>query len=129
MVSYSLTQQLRSITEFRESLFSQCLAVKARSANDMLARGYKQSSRFGRWDPVLLSQGKAIQPYQAVGQRTYPVVYRAHIYFMSTLENRQKFMDNPLNYLRLPSPPPNVPVKLAIVGPPKSGKTMRKFRA
>lgn len=52
VVFYSLCQQLRSITDFRESLFSQCLAVRARQANEMLARGYKQSSRFGRWDPV-----------------------------------------------------------------------------
>ena len=52
VVFYSLCQQLRSITDFRESLFSQCLAVRARQANEMLAKGYKQSSRFGRWDPV-----------------------------------------------------------------------------
>ena len=73
-----------------------------------------------------LEQGCAIQPYQAPGRLTYPVVFRAHTYFMSSLENRQKFMDNPLHYLKLSNPPPVVPVKLAIVGPPKSGKTMRK---
>ena len=55
VVFYSLCQQLRSITDFRESLFSQCLAVRAKQANEMLARGYKQSSRFGRWDPVEVS--------------------------------------------------------------------------
>lgn len=126
VVFYSLCQQLRSITDFRESLFSQCLAVRARQANEMLAKGYKQSSRFGRWDPVLLEEGCAIQPYQASGRLTYPVVFRAHAYFMSTLENRQKFMDNPLHYLKLSSPPPVVPVKLAIVGPPKCGKSMCK---
>jgi len=124
VVFYSLCQQLRSITDFRESLFSQCLAVRAKQANEMLARGYKQSSRFGRWDPVELESGCAIQPYQAPGRLTYPVVFRAHTYFMSSLENRQKFMDNPLHFLKLDSPPPVVPVKLALVGPPKSGKTM-----
>ena len=54
MVFFTLQQQLRSIIDCRLSLFAQCLAVRAKQANQMLAKGYKQSSRFGRWDPVLV---------------------------------------------------------------------------
>lgn len=32
-------------------------------------------------------------------------------------------MNNPIKYICQPKPKPPVPVKIAIVGPPKSGKT------
>ncbi|KFQ26432.1 Adenylate kinase 9, partial [Merops nubicus] len=46
-----------------------------------------------------------------------------YIYFFSSKENRETFMKNPIKYIRQPKPKPAVPVKIAIVGPPKSGKT------
>ena len=71
VVFYSLCQQLRSITDFRESLFSQCLAVRARQANEMLAKGYKQSSRFGRWDPVEVN---FCQRYQTISRNRSDII-------------------------------------------------------
>lgn len=35
-------------------------------------------------------------------------------------------MLNPLKYLRQPQPTPSLPVKMAVIGPPKSGKTTGK---
>lgn len=35
-------------------------------------------------------------------------------------------MLNPLKYLRQPKPSPSLPVKIAVLGPPKSGKTTGK---
>lgn len=35
-------------------------------------------------------------------------------------------MSNPLKYLRQPKPSPAPPVKITVVGPPKSGKTTGK---
>ncbi|KFQ77607.1 Adenylate kinase 9, partial [Phoenicopterus ruber ruber] len=46
-----------------------------------------------------------------------------YIYFFSSKENKETFMKNPIKYIRQPKPKPAVPVKIAIVGPPKSGKT------
>ncbi|KFP78168.1 Adenylate kinase 9, partial [Acanthisitta chloris] len=46
-----------------------------------------------------------------------------YIYFFSSEENKEIFMNNPIKYIRQPKPKPSVPVKIAIVGPPKSGKT------
>ncbi|KFP37246.1 Adenylate kinase 9, partial [Chlamydotis macqueenii] len=46
-----------------------------------------------------------------------------YIYFLSSKENKETFMKNPIKYIRQPKPKPAVPVKIAIVGPPKSGKT------
>ena len=37
------------------------------------------------------------------------------------------FMQCPSRYLKQPSPRPVVPIKMAIIGPPKSGKTGRKY--
>lgn len=56
----------------------------------------------------------------------YPVIHRQYIYFLSNKETREKFMKNPIKYIRQPKPKPNMPLKIAIVGPPKSGKTTGK---
>jgi len=57
------------------------------------------------------------------GNPTFPAVYRQHVYFLSSAEARTQFMSNPLAFLCQPSPKPVVPIRVAIVGPPKSGKT------
>ncbi|KGL84236.1 Adenylate kinase 9, partial [Tinamus guttatus] len=46
-----------------------------------------------------------------------------YIYFLSSKENKEKFMKNPIKYICQPKPKPAMPIKIAIVGPPKSGKT------
>ena len=61
------------------------------------------------------------------GFPTYPCMYRQHIYFLSSASHRKAFIKDPLSYVRQPSPGPVVPVKLAIIGPPKCGKTTRTF--
>ena len=54
---------------------------------------------------------------------TFPALYRQHVYFLSSAEARTQFMANPLAFLCQPSPMLVVPIRIAIVGPPKSGKT------
>ena len=53
----------------------------------------------------------------------FPVIYHEHIYFLSSSSTREQFMSNPEKYLSQTPPRPGVPVRLAIVGPPKSGKS------
>lgn len=48
------------------------------------------------------------------------------MYFMSTSEARDQFAKNPYRYLHLPANCIPVPIRLAIVGPPKSGKSTGK---
>lgn len=57
----------------------------------------------------------------------FPVIYRQYIYLISTEENRERFMQSPTTYLQQKSPGPLVPLRLAIHGPPKSGKTTCVF--
>ena len=52
-----------------------------------------------------------------------PVIHRSYIYFLSSKKARAKFLQNPLYYLKQPTPLSVVPFKLSIIGPPKSGKT------
>lgn len=53
----------------------------------------------------------------------FPVIYHEYIYYLSSSSAREKFMTNPGRYLAQTPPGPQVPVRLAIVGPPKSGKS------
>lgn len=70
-----------------------------------------------------LSEGEIIKPMESSENPVYPVIHRQYIYFLSSKETKEKFMKNPIKYIRQPKPKPNMPIKIAIVGPPKSGKT------
>jgi len=74
-----------------------------------------------------VKEGDCIQPMSGVGYTTYPVVYRSHVYYMSSHTAREEFVNDPIKFLNQPTPKPVVPIKIAVVGPPKSGKTTRKF--
>ena len=60
--------------------------------------------------------------------KAWPVVYRQHVYFLSSKDARKKFVEDPLSFVDRPAIKPVVPIRLAIVGPPKSGKTTCKLR-
>lgn len=67
-----------------------------------------------------------IQPLPWPLNSSYPLIFHQYIYFFTSNENRSIFMMNPLKYLRQPKPTLSLPVKIAVVGPPKSGKTTGK---
>lgn len=52
IVRYLLTKKLRSIVQYRHSMFERVYTIKPKLAEKLLATGYKQISRFGRWCPV-----------------------------------------------------------------------------
>ena len=72
-------------------------------------------------------EGEVIQPMQGPGYQTYPALYRSFIYFFSSPSAREQFMQSPMMYLEQESPKPVVPIRMAIIGPPKSGKTTCKY--
>lgn len=67
-----------------------------------------------------------IQPLPWPLDNSYPLIFHQYIYFFTSNVNRSIFMMNPLKYLRQPKPTLSLPVKIAVVGPPKSGKTTGK---
>ncbi|XP_075718379.1 adenylate kinase 9 isoform X2 [Rhinoderma darwinii] len=123
IVHFQVFEKLKHIVENRASLFEKCYPVSLFLASRMLHVSYKHPSIFGRWDPVKLSQGEVIKPFRNQENPGYPLIYRQYIYFFSTKQNRDIFMKNPIKFIRQPKPQPSVPIRIAILGPPKSGKT------
>lgn len=70
-----------------------------------------------------LNEGDTIKAVDNADTPIYPVIHRQYIYFLSSKETKEKFMKNPIKYIRQPKPKPTVPIRIFIVGPPKSGKT------
>lgn len=124
IVYYILNRSLRPYVEYRQSIFERVYPLSEHMARQLLNNGYKQSSCLGCWCPVLLQENVSIQTINNSRNDRYPCIYRQHIYFLSSTEAREKFIKNPLTYLTKGTKPrPIVPMKLAILGPPKSGKT------
>lgn len=74
------------------------------------------------WD-VQYAEGDLLQHMQDPVNTSFPVLFHNFIYFFTSKETRNTFMVNPIKYLRQPKPNPSLPIKLAIIGSPKSGKT------
>ncbi|KAB1275605.1 Adenylate kinase 9 [Camelus dromedarius] len=123
IVQYMLNTKLKPLVENRASIFEKCYPISSRLAQKMLSFTYKYISSFGYWDPVKLSEGETIKPIENSENPLYPVIHRQYIYFLSSKETKEKFMKNPIKYIRQPKPKPTMPIRIAILGPPKSGKT------
>ncbi|XP_076612348.1 adenylate kinase 9 isoform X2 [Chaetodon auriga] len=124
IVRHQLLQKIQPLLTNRESLFQKCQPISYSLAHKLLLSSYKLHSAFGCWDPVKQYRERdLIQPLQWPLNTTYPLIFHQYIYFFASKENRNTFMLNPLKYLRQPKPTPSLPVKMAVVGPPKSGKT------
>ncbi|XP_040920922.1 adenylate kinase 9 [Toxotes jaculatrix] len=124
IVRHQLLQKMQPLLTNRESLFQKCQPISYSLAQKLLLFSYKFHSAFGCWDPIKQYKDRdLIQPLQWPLNTTYPLIFHQYIYFFASKENRNTFMLNPLKYLRQPKPTPSLPVKIAVLGPPKSGKT------
>ncbi|XP_078256014.1 adenylate kinase 9 [Rhinoraja longicauda] len=123
IVRYKLFQKVEPLIKNRISLFEKCFPINVKLAQKLLDNSYKRLSSFGRWDVVEFYEGRAIQPIQDMQQNVFPVVHRKYVYYFVSKQNRDKFMENPFMYITQPKPRPAVPIRIAIVGPPKSGRS------
>nr|XP_040016288.1 adenylate kinase 9 isoform X3 [Gasterosteus aculeatus aculeatus] len=124
IVQRQLLQKIQPLLTNRESLFQSCQPISYSLAHQLLLSSYKLHSAFGCWDPINHYRDReSFQPLQWPLNTSYPLIFHQYIYFFASKENRNTFMLNPLKYLRQPKPTPPLPVKIAVVGPPKSGKT------
>ncbi|XP_075410105.1 adenylate kinase 9 [Tenrec ecaudatus] len=123
IVQYILDSKVKPMVENRASIFEKCFPIAPHLAQKMLNYTYKQTSAFGYWDPVKLSEGETLKPIVSPENPIYPVIHRQYIYFLSSKETKEKFMKNPIKYIRQPTPKPTLPLRIMVVGPPKSGKT------
>ena len=69
----------------------------------------------------------AVLPPQPKGDVASPVIYGSRVYYLSSQDARETFMADPEFYVSVPSPGPAIPIRLAVVGPPKSGKSAGNF--
>uniref|UniRef100_A0A3P9MZW7 Adenylate kinase 9 n=1 Tax=Poecilia reticulata TaxID=8081 RepID=A0A3P9MZW7_POERE len=104
-----MLHKIKPMITNRESLFLSCQHVSYRLSHNLLLYSYKLNSAFGCADPVEVS---------IIKENGNPFIY-----FFRTKENRSKFTLNPLKYLRQPTPTTSFPIKIAVTGPPKAGKT------
>ncbi|XP_029281159.1 LOW QUALITY PROTEIN: adenylate kinase 9 [Cottoperca gobio] len=124
IMRHQLLQKIQPLLTNRESLFQKCQPISYSLAHKLLLSSYKLHSAFGCWDPIKqYKERDLIQPLQWPLNATHPLIFHQYIYFFASKENRNTFMLNPLKYLRQPKPTLSLPVKIAVVGPPKSGKT------
>ncbi|XP_073708860.1 adenylate kinase 9 [Garra rufa] len=123
IVRYQLLKGIKPLMVNRESLFQMCQPISYSLARRLLYCSFKYPSAFGCWDPVKYAEGDLIQPPQGPFNATFPVILHQFIYFFASKETRNTFILNPIKYLHQPKPNPSLPIKLAIIGPPKAGKT------
>ncbi|XP_019911836.2 adenylate kinase 9 isoform X2 [Esox lucius] len=122
-VRSQLLFKVQPLVTNREAHFHKGQTISYATARKMLSNSYKYNSSFGWWDPVKFMEGDLIQPMQGPWNPTFPVLLHQFIYFFTSKETRDTFLINPIKYLKQPKPNPSLPIKLAIIGPPKSGKT------
>jgi len=113
--------------------FESTYEVDLDTAEDMLRSGEVHLSRFGRWCPVQAirdSANPSIKRFcpDLVDGRVHPVVHRKYVYYVAdSTENRDEFMQRPMKYVLgqsvMPQPPPSFQLRIAVVGPPGSGKS------
>ncbi|XP_055005398.1 adenylate kinase 9 isoform X2 [Boleophthalmus pectinirostris] len=121
---HQLLNHVQPLLNNRESLFQKCQPVTCLQAHKLLSSSYKYCSAFGFWDPVqLYNERDIIHPQLWPFDRSYPLIFNHFVYFFESKENRNTFILNPLKYIRQPKPTPSLPIRLAVIGPPKSGKT------
>ncbi|XP_060721057.1 adenylate kinase 9 [Tachysurus vachellii] len=123
IVRTQLVKQVKPMVENREALFQRCHPVNYATAQKLLYSSYKYYSAFGCWDPIRYAEGEPIQHIQDPLKPSFPVLFHNFVYFFASKETRNSFMINPMKYLRQPKPNPPLPIKIAIIGSPKSGKT------
>ncbi|XP_032441534.1 adenylate kinase 9 isoform X1 [Xiphophorus hellerii] len=118
-----LLHKIKPMLTNRESLFLSCQPISYRLAQSLLLHSYKINSAFGCADPVQQYNEDIIHPIHWPLNSAYSLILGPFIYFFRTKENRIKFTLNPLKYLKQPKPTTPLPIKIAVTGPPKAGKT------
>ncbi|XP_014471373.1 PREDICTED: adenylate kinase 9-like [Dinoponera quadriceps] len=103
--------------EDEEEHFSR--VVDLETAERLLACGYYFLSPFGRWCPVQMYANVILVAHSP----NFPFIYQSQIYFLSGEEALLAFSKEISKYLARGFRLPALPLRIAIIGPPKCGKT------
>ncbi|KAK6631474.1 hypothetical protein RUM44_006001 [Polyplax serrata] len=95
-------------------------------AENLLEQGFYFLSKFGRLCPVQAYRRKnpihMYRPHVSRG-KVFPVAYRNYIYFIGGENEKTKFLDDPIKYTFNEPHFSYVPLRISVIGPPKSGKS------
>nr|CAD7413622.1 unnamed protein product [Timema poppensis] len=127
--SVVMRQVLYHIDRFvhkRSSLFDRPFTLTIDQAERLLEIGYYFPSRFVRECPVQVHNqvhlSKSFIPWEERNNHT-PVAVKGHVYFPHGAENLAIFSQDPIKYINQSVQSPRYPFKMAVIGPPKSGKS------
>ena len=120
----SIETLLRPNVQFRKSMLTKVIPIDLGLAHILVKSRYKQLTKFGWWCPVQLHDGINTPPLNI----TSAAIYRSFVIFFSSTKARSRFKDDPYLFLGVPSPGPLVPIQVAVLGPPRSGKTVLSER-
>ncbi|XP_037085595.1 adenylate kinase 9-like [Pollicipes pollicipes] len=124
IVDYTLAKAVEKYTKYRVGLMQRAYPIGTNMAARLLDTGYRQLSKFGKQCPVtLLERGLMMPPFNPTQKRPYPVIFRRHIYYCVNSDALDKFVANPTMYTAQKAPLYLIPSRVAVLGPPKSGKT------
>lgn len=125
---------LRQLHPLKKRIYQRCehaFSVDVNTAEKLLEQGYYYLSKFGRWCPVQIYNMKnpvqMFRPLKLKG-KIFPIVYRNYIYFIGGENEKNKFISDPIRYTFNEPHHPNLPLRIAVVGPPKSGKSLLSQR-
>ncbi|CAF1144837.1 unnamed protein product [Adineta ricciae] len=118
-----ITKKLERFVAVRRNLFERVYPIRAQLAEKLIDVGYLHYSKFGKFCPVSLYNGDCFPPAFGPDKPARTAVYRKYVYFLANDEARNEFIKNPILYTHQPPPKSLVPAKIALVGPPKAGKT------
>ncbi|CAF2637524.1 unnamed protein product, partial [Rotaria sp. Silwood2] len=126
-VKNRISKKIERFTTLRQNVFERVYPIKAQLAQKLIDIGYLHYSKFGKFCPVSLHNGDCFPPPFGPDKPPCTVVYRKYVYYLTDDEARNEFIKNPMFYVRRPPPKSLIPAKIAILGPPKSGKTTGLF--
>ena len=115
---------MRPYVQFRMSMLTKVIPIDLGLAHILVKSRYKQLTKFGWWCPVQLFDGVNIPPLCI----SSAAMYRSYVIFFSSTKARSRFKSDPFLFLGAPSPGPLVPIQVAVLGPPHSGKTVLSNR-
>lgn len=122
---------LSNLRNRNESFFEQTFVTSFENAELLLSEGIIMTSTFNTMCPVNLFEypETILNPYilRKAKNDIFPVIHRCYVYFVCGNENLKRFRSNPLLYVSNVENMCNnfieFPLRLAIIGPPKSGKS------
>ena len=123
-VQMTIERFLKPFVQLRSGMLTKVVPVDLGLAHLLVQSRWKQLSHFGWWCPVQLHDGNAAPPLNT----SAAAIYRAFVFFFSTIKARTRFKDDPHTFLSGAPPGPLAPIQAAVLGPPYSGKTVLSER-